>query len=110
MLISQREAIAQMAGEGLALADGSQLSDAEVCVLVNILEWIARIRCGSYKLEWIARIRCGSYKRDRRAGAPSGRPVADRLRWMRLVRHGLRGSGRSLCIRLFSTLQLVLPG
>ena len=97
MLMSQREAIAQMAGEGLALADGSPLSDAEVCMLVNILEWIARIRCGSYK-------------RDRRAGAPSGRPVADRLRWMRLVRHGLRGSGRSLCMILFSTLRLALPG
>ena len=40
MLISQREAIAQMAGEVLALADGSQLSDAEGCVLVDILEWI----------------------------------------------------------------------
>ena len=41
MLISQREAIAEMAGEVLALADGSQLSDAEVCVLVDFLEWIA---------------------------------------------------------------------
>ena len=40
-MISQREAIAEMAGEILALADGSQVSDAEVCVLVNILEWIA---------------------------------------------------------------------
>jgi hypothetical protein len=85
MLMSQREAIAQMAGEVLTLADGSPLSDAEECVLVNLLEGLARFRCGSYT-------------RDRRAGAPSGRPVADRLRWMRLVRHGLRGSGPSLCI------------
>ena len=67
MLMSQREAIVQMAGEVLTLADGSQLSDAEVGVLVTFL--------------WIARIRCGSYKRNRRAGAPrppgSGSPSLD---------------------------------
>ena len=37
MLMSQREAIAQMAGEILVLADGSPLSDAEVGVLVTFL-------------------------------------------------------------------------